>query len=57
MTSRDWFMISITFATLTYAALLGGAINWAVSEHKARLAFEAEMEHISGPNWNRPDCR
>ena len=57
MTSRDWFMISMTFATLTYAALLGGAINWAVSEHKARLAFEAEMEHISGPNWNRPDCR
>ena len=50
-------MISMTFATLTYAALLGGAINWAVSEHQARLVFEAEMEHISGPNWNRPDCR
>ena len=32
-------MISMTFATLTYAALLGGAINWAVSEHKARLAW------------------
>ena len=50
-------MISMTFATLTYAALLGGAINSAVSERMARLAFEAEMEHISGPNWNRPDCR